>query len=431
MEERDTPDCRIPKIRKLSEKTNTAFISVFFLILMTSLFLLTHQFDAYKLRTNLTAFQEREMKSTVDNFILIIDYLRKDMKDNLEKGNIEYTEEEVKEATLTFIRHVVHESNFANGAYIWINEVLNFDGGDDYGIRQVHGNLPETEGMLLSTSMQDAQGNFPYLEELNGIKENGELTYNYFFKEYHSDNVSEKITYAKLYEPYNWIVCTGTYLNSMYDPAGGVSYKSKIIFYSIYTALFVIAIILFVYIIVTNNKSSKKLMKETEILKNEVEKDSLTGAGSRAFGNSLLQEYMGIFMESGKNRTIAILDIDNFKSINDCYGHNVGDDVMRNLVDTIKQQLGPDDHIIRWGGDEFILTLNDIDDKLESEMELLNKKITEQVILSETGEKLHYTISIGASHFSVKDKNITDTIKRIDDALYLAKRHKNSYYVIG
>jgi diguanylate cyclase (GGDEF)-like protein len=191
------------------------------------------------------------------------------------------------------------------------------------------------------------------------------------------------------------------------------------------------AIALFVYIIVSNDRSSKKLLKETELLKNEVETDSLTGAGSRAFGDSLLQGYMNTFIKNDINCTIALLDIDNFKSVNDCYGHNVGDAVLKNLVETIKMLLHENDNIIRWGGDEFIITINDIDDKLESVLEHINKKIAEQVILSENGEKLHYTISIGASHFSIRDKNITDTIKRVDDALYLAKRTKNSYYIIG
>ncbi len=431
MEEKDIHKQQLPKNRKHSKERNTAFISVIFLLLMTILFLLNHQFDSYKLKTNLTAFQKREMKSTVENFIQVIDSMRKDMKETLDNGHIEYTEEEIKEATLTFVRDVVHESTFANGAYIWINEILNFEGGENYGIRQVHGNLPETEGMMLSTSMEDAKGNLPYLEELNGIKENGELTYNYFFQEYQSDNVSEKITYAKLYEPYNWVVCTGTYLNSLYDPAGGVSDTSKILFYSVYTFFFIMAIALFVYIIVSNDRSSKKLLKETELLKNEVETDSLTGAGSRAFGDSLLQGYMNTFIKNDINCTIALLDIDNFKSVNDCYGHNVGDAVLKNLVETIKMLLHENDNIIRWGGDEFIITINDIDDKLESVLEHINKKIAEQVILSENGEKLHYTISIGASHFSIRDKNITDTIKRVDDALYLAKRTKNSYYIIG
>lgn len=431
MKEGDVSKKKFLYKRRLSKRKSTALFSIIYVLLVTALFLLIQRYDDYKLKTNLTAFQEREMKSTVNNFILIIDYMRKDMIENLERDNIPYTEESIKEATLTFIRHVIHESTFANGAYIWINEVVNFEGGDNYGIRQVHGNLPETEGMLLSTSMQDAKGNLPYLEELVGIREKGELTYKYYFKEYHSDNVSEKISYAKLYEPYNWIVCTGTYLNSMYNPTGGISSQNKILFYSLFTALITISAILFSYIIILNFLNSRKLLKETEILKDEVEKDSLTGAGSRSFGNALLQEYMNTFTSMGKNYTIAILDIDNFKNFNDCYGHNVGDAVMKNLVSTIKEQLNNEDYIIRWGGDEFILVLNKTDRDIDSLMRGLVKKVNEQVIYTEAGEKLHYTISIGASHFNDKDKTITDTIKRIDDALYLAKRTKNTFYIIG
>ena len=214
------------------KKANTPLISVVLVLLMTSILILTSSFNDYKLKTNLTAFQKREMKASVENFIVIIDTIRNNIIENLERKNLPYDEEFVKEGTLSFIRNIVHESNFLSGAYIWINEVTNFDGGENYGIRQVHGNLPDTEGMLLSTSMQDAKGNLPYLIELEGIKENGEFYYKYWFKEYKSDKVSEKITYAKLYEPYNWIVCTGTYLNAMYDPTGGVSKTKRIHFRS-------------------------------------------------------------------------------------------------------------------------------------------------------------------------------------------------------
>ncbi|MCR5217057.1 cache domain-containing protein, partial [Treponema sp.] len=146
------------------------------------------------------------MKTSVENFINVIDFTRRDMTAAMEKNGTPYTEESIKEATLSFIRDVVHESNFANGAYLWINEVKNFKGGEDYAIRQVHGNIPESEGIHLSTFTMDAKGNTPYLTELEGINKNGEVTYRYFFKEYKSDGVSEKITYAKLYKPYNWIV---------------------------------------------------------------------------------------------------------------------------------------------------------------------------------------------------------------------------------
>ncbi|MCR5494383.1 MAG: diguanylate cyclase [Treponema sp.] len=370
------------------------------------------------------------MKSSVDNFILIIDSIRTKIITDYEKNGIKYTEEDVKNETLSFIRNIVHESTFANGAYIWINEVTDFNGGENYGIRQVHGNLPETEGIALSTLTKDAGGNTPYLTELEGIKKDGEITYKYYFKEYKSENISEKVTYARLYRPYNWIVCTGTYLNSMYEPAGGVSHKKKLIFYSSCFLSFITSLILFFYIMISNCRNSRKLMTETENLKLKVSKDSLTGAGSRAFGDSLLHEYYSTYQTCGKNYAIAILDIDNFKPINDKYGHNSGDAVIKKIVSTVEKSLNMDDHIIRWGGDEFILTFNTIPESLEKKLGQINKNIKEESVRSSNGEIINFSVSIGASYFIERDNCIEDTIKRIDDALYLAKRRKNSFYII-
>ncbi len=389
-----------------------------------------HGFNEYKLRKNLTVFQEREMKSTVNNYILMIDSVRRSITENYKKEHVEYSEEKVKEATLTFIRTIVHESTYANGAYVWINEVTDYNGGQDYGIRQVHGNFPDTEGMLLSTSMQDAKGNYPYLTELNGIKEYGDITYKYFFEEYKSNVVSEKITYAKLYEPYNWIVCTGTYLNSMYDPAGGLSARNKYQFYILWTVLILLAIILFTYIILQNIANSRKLLRETESLKIEIERDSLTGAASRSFGSNLLKECLNNFQTKGKNYTIAILDIDNFKNFNDSYGHNIGDNVLKNLVGVVKTKQSDGEYIIRWGGDEFILIYNEIKDDADLIMENLIKSVSNESIITDNGEEIHYSISLGVSNFNSNDKTIADTIKRIDDALYLSKRKKNAFYII-
>ena len=416
---------------KFSKRLHGIGVGVVIVLLMTTVFFAVQGFNDYKTKANLLAFQKREMQTTVENYINIIDYLRQDMKNTLKEGSIEYTEEQLKQAILGLMRHIVHKANFVNGAYIWINEVVNYDGGDDYAIRQVHGNLPETEGDLLSTNTQDAAGNLPYLIELEGIKKDGEITYNYFFQEYQSDKVSEKITYAKLYEPYNWIVCTGTYLNSMYEPTGGVSSGRQFAFYLVCSILIGVSLLLLAYMVISNFVSSRKLIKETELLKTKIERDSLSGAGSRAFGNSLLEEYLRSFKATGNDYSIAILDIDNFKTINDTYGHNIGDSVIKSLVETIREQQGDNDHIIRWGGDEFILTYINLKRSLDSEMDKLNKSVAEQVVTTDNGEGIHYTISIGASRFMEHDKEIADAIKRIDDALYLAKRNKNTHYVIG
>lgn len=419
------------EVKRPSRKIVASIIAVTFVLLVAASLILIQRFNDYKLKTNLTVFQEREMRSTVDNFIVMLDAMRNDTIENYKKSGLDYTEEDVKTAVLDFARQVVHNSNFANGAYIWINEVVRYSGGDNYAIRQVHGNLKDTEGMYLSTSMQDAQGALPYLEELNGIKEKGEITYKYYFKEYQSDVESEKITYAKLYEPYNWIVCTGTYLNSMYEPAGGVSHKTNMTFYIFCSVLIFLAIVIFVFVIVTSLISSRKLLKETELLKGEVATDSLTGAGSRSYGEQLLIESLNLHKTSGQSISIAILDIDSFKSINDRYGHYVGDDILKNLVDSVKTELNPNDSLIRWGGDEFILIFNNDDEDQNFILDKLNKKIAGQIVTTEIGAKINYTISIGACHINYKDENYVDVVKRADDALYLAKRTKNTYYIIG
>ncbi len=117
----------------------------------------------------------------------------------------------LKERCLNRIRKTILVDN----GYIWVNEVINYEGGDDYARRLVHANLPETEGMLLSTSMTDINGNFPYQTELDGIIEDGELFHKYWFKKRDSEAIVEKLSYAKHYEKLNWIIATGVYLDDV------------------------------------------------------------------------------------------------------------------------------------------------------------------------------------------------------------------------
>jgi len=111
----------------------------------------------------------------------------------------------VKEEVAASIRN----RRFSNESYIWINEVINYEGGDRYAIRRVHPNLPETEGTYLSTHAEDLAGNRPYEEELQGVKENGEHFFRYYFKKLNSEEIGEKITYAKLYKDFDWIITMG------------------------------------------------------------------------------------------------------------------------------------------------------------------------------------------------------------------------------
>ena len=121
------------------------------------------------------------------------------------------SEAEIKERIKTRIR----DTYLIDDGYIWINEVLDYEGGDGYAVRLVHPNLIETEGSLLSTKIEDIKGNTPYKTELDGIKTFGEFYFSYWFKKKTSDKVAEKLTFAKLYKDYNWIVASGIYLDDI------------------------------------------------------------------------------------------------------------------------------------------------------------------------------------------------------------------------
>lgn len=119
--------------------------------------------------------------------------------------------------------HVHSDSN----KYFWVNEVINMEGGENYAIRRIHANLKDTEGMFLSTSMQDISGAYPYLEELEGIREHGEILHTYHFKNLLNDEIELKITYADYYEPFQWIVAIGEPISDITERADEiVSYSN-------------------------------------------------------------------------------------------------------------------------------------------------------------------------------------------------------------
>ena len=111
---------------------------------------------------------------------------------------------------------LIHSLKFTEDSYIWVNEIIKPEGGKDYAVRRIHPNLVNTEGQYLSTTTQDIKGNYPYEVELKSVLEKGEVVHQYYFKNKSNDKVEEKISYAALYKPFNWIVATGVPLNDIY-----------------------------------------------------------------------------------------------------------------------------------------------------------------------------------------------------------------------
>ena len=128
-----------------------------------------------------------------------------------------YDDQKIKNKLIKKLRVVFYRVDSIKKQYIWINEVLDYNGGENYAKRVIHPNLVNTEGQLLSTNSEDIKGNKPYLVELEGVKRDSQIYFRYFFKELNSNRITEKLSYAKLYKRLNWIVATGIPLNKLDD----------------------------------------------------------------------------------------------------------------------------------------------------------------------------------------------------------------------
>jgi len=118
-----------------------------------------------------------------------------------------------------------------------------------------------------------------------------------------------------------------------------------------------------------------------------------------------------------------LLDIDNFKSINDRLGHDAGDEALKHLVQVTREVMRPQDQLARHGGEEFVLVLPDtfLTDGVKA-MERLQRELTTRYFL-QNKERLLITFSAGVTQLEGDgDSDYADAIRRADQGMYLAKR---------
>lgn len=338
--------------------------------------------------------------------------------------------EQIDENTKKLIHDEIHASKYSDDAYIWVNEVLSFEGGAEYAIRKIHPNLPETEGMILSTEMTDVAGNHPYLEELEGIKQNGELYYTYYFKRMGSDEVSEKLTYAKLYKRFNWVVSMGIHLDDIqsYAERAEKITSEKANRMIVVFIIFVLPFILFGFFLIV--RLERALFAESkQVLIDEINTDLLTKAYSRKAGINDLEMAFEDYCKNGVTPIIASFDIDHFKATNDLNGHDVGDEVLKAISKTVTGLIRNSDRLYRWGGDEFLIIFNGLQMNMASTVvEKVRNAVYELEFSHIKGPKP--TLSIGVSQFEKTDEDYLDAVKRADQALYESKnngKNKTTY----
>lgn len=233
----------------------------------------------------------------------------------------------------------IKREELSHQGYIWINKILNFNGGDDYAIRLIHPNLNHTEGKLLSTKDEDINGNKPYQDELDGINEDGQVFYEYYFAEKNSETISKKMSFAKLYKPFNWVIATGIHLDDIIELTENERkimleekldrFYQSLILTLVFVIFSVILMVLFEKRLITMinnytetiNNQKQLLLEEKRRIEKVAYTDDLTKISNRRAIKSDLHNFTNYSNDENEKIVLAIGDIDNFKNINDLYGH--------------------------------------------------------------------------------------------------------------
>jgi polar amino acid transport system substrate-binding protein len=166
----------------------------------------------------------------------------------------------------------------------------------------------------------------------------------------------------------------------------------------------------------------KELQKELELKNEELEKISITDKLTNIYNRHKIDEVLKYELlrcaRTKQSFGLIIVDVDYFKSVNDEFGHNVGDNVLVSIVDVIRNNIRQTDILGRWGGEEFVIIVTETtkEDIVYFSQKL--RKIIESTPIEDIGFK---TCSFGVT-ISKNGDNSNKIIERADSALYLAKQ---------
>jgi diguanylate cyclase (GGDEF)-like protein/PAS domain S-box-containing protein len=153
------------------------------------------------------------------------------------------------------------------------------------------------------------------------------------------------------------------------------------------------------------------------------QRDPLTQAYNRHHFWQLASAEMARVQRYKRPLSVAMVDADHFKAINDVHGHDVGDLVLRMIVDTCHDSLRKNDVLARYGGEEFVVMLPETaQEGARAVMERVRERIESTSLELEHGKRVQITVSIGLAGIENPEDGIDTLLKRADAALYVAKR---------
>ncbi len=154
--------------------------------------------------------------------------------------------------------------------------------------------------------------------------------------------------------------------------------------------------------------------------------DGLTGIYNYRYLMKQLEEEIKRAERYGRSLSVAMIDVDLFKHVNDTHGHQRGDDVLRGLVQTLTANTRETDIVARYGGEEFAVVLPETELAAALDVaEKLRAAVAKASFAREKGDSIKITISLGVATYPALASNQEDLLRRADDALYSAKNTRN------
>ena len=161
-----------------------------------------------------------------------------------------------------------------------------------------------------------------------------------------------------------------------------------------------------------------RMLRQRTLLRELSIKDPLTGAGNRrAMEEKLLEISEKNYSVKSGNPSLILIDLDEFKKINDQYGHSAGDNILCDFASLVSEKLSKDDHLFHFGGEEFVVISHK---RNQENTSILAEELRESIDQHRFDQSLHVTISLGIAEYK-PDETGFEWLGRADRAMYKAK----------
>ncbi len=294
--------------------------------------------------------------------------------------------------------NALKSASYGENGYFWINS------GE--GILLMQPYTPEKVGVN-QIDWKDINGTYIFREFVEEAK-NGGGWVSYSWPKSDNEKAYPKISYVAYFEPWNWVLGTGVYLDDMQKNVNRAVFQASGILLVCFIAFIIVAILIVNYFV---NQLGKLAIR-----------DPLTNLYTRRFLKEILPSVLAKHQRY-KDYLLAVIfiDIDHFKKVNDTYGHDLGDEVLKQLAEVMVENLRSDDFCIRYGGEEFVhLGFYDDEPSVIAATQRI-RNLVSQLIFNKNNVEFKITLSAGIAIYNKDEESFEETLKRADEKLYQSK----------